>query len=71
MGTYMGTVGPPGGGVNCRPGGGGLRGYKRGSVNFVLKKFLAKKGVFNEKTRFLSHFYDFVPQNSHFFIDFY
>ena len=47
MGTYMGTVGPPGGGVNCRRGGGGLRGYKRGSVNFVLTKiFFAKKGRF-------------------------
>jgi hypothetical protein len=36
--------------------GGVAGGSKRGSVNFVLKKFFAKKGVFNEKNTIFEPF---------------
>ncbi len=42
-------------------------GGPKGGVNFVLKKFFAKKRAFlRKKTRFLSDFFDFLHQNYHF-----
>ena len=63
--------GSPARGVNCRPGGGVAGGSKRGSVNFALKNFLRKKGVFKEKNTIFKRFLDFLLQSSDFYIHFY
>ena len=42
--TYAATVGPPGGGLTYRGGGGGSTdGSKSGSVNSLIKRFLRKR----------------------------
>ncbi len=65
-------VGPPGGGgVNSRPVWVVSGGSKRGSVNFVLKFFLRKNGVFKEKNTVFERFFRFNTSKFTFFIDFY